>query len=466
MEESRGIAASAAALVLAAGKGTRMRSKRPKVAHEILGKPLLRWVMTAAEGAGVERIVCVVGHQRDQVEALLPSNVSAVEQERLAGTADAVMSAKDAFADLDGSLVVLSGDCPLIEPETIRELIRVREREQAACSLLTMEMTDPFGYGRIVRDPQGGVARIVEQKDATEEEAAITECNAGFYCFDARALFEALASVDSNNAQGEFYLTDVIGIFRERGREVLGVRARDARECLGVNSRVQLAEATAVMRDRINRRHMENGVTMHDPTSVWIGPDVEIAADVELLPNVMLLGSTSVGEDSVIGPNTRLIDTVVGRGCLIDETVARGAVIDDRAQAGPRAYLRPEAHLCEGAKAGTHVEIKKSTVGPNSKVPHLSYIGDATIGSDVNIGAGSITCNYDGAKKHPTVIGDGAFIGSDTMMVAPVRIGQDAVIAAGSCITRDVTPGALGVARARQTEIEDWALKRRPSTSA
>lgn len=453
-----------AAIVLAAGKGTRMKSKRPKVAHDILGKPLVRWVVDAAAEAGVDPIVCVVGHQREQVEALLPASVTAVEQKALAGTADAVASAKEALGGFEGSVVVLSGDCPLIHPETIAELIAVRERAQAACTVLTMEPPDPFGYGRIVRAADGQVERIVEQKDATLEEAALTECNAGFYCFDAQALFAALEQVDANNAQGELYLTDTIGIFRAQGARVEAVVADAALECLGVNSRVQLAEATAAMAARIARRHMDNGVSMVDPTSVWIGPDVRIERDVELLPNVMLLGETVVGEDSVIGPNTRLIDTQVGRGCTVEETVAREAVLEDGATAGPRAYLRPGAHLCEGAKAGTHVEIKKSTVGPRSKVPHLSYIGDATIGADVNVGAGSITCNYDGQKKHPTVIGDGAFIGSDTMMVAPVTIGENAVIAAGSCITRDVAADALGVARARQTEIDDWARKHRATT--
>ncbi len=453
-----------AAIVLAAGKGTRMKSKKPKVAHDILGKPLVRWVVDAAAEAGVDPIVCVVGHQREQVEALLPASVTAVEQKALAGTADAVASAKEALGGFEGSVVVLSGDCPLIHPETIAELIAVRERAQAACTVLTMEPPDPFGYGRIVRAADGQVERIVEQKDATLEEAALTECNAGFYCFDAQALFAALDQVDANNAQGELYLTDTIGIFRAQGARVEAVVADAALECLGVNSRVQLAEATAAMAARIARRHMDNGVSMMDPTSVWIGPDVRIERDVELLPNVMLLGETVVGEDSVIGPNTRLIDTQVGRGCTVEETVAREAVLEDGATAGPRAYLRPGAHLCEGAKAGTHVEIKKSTVGPRSKVPHLSYIGDATIGADVNVGAGSITCNYDGQKKHPTVIGDGAFIGSDTMMVAPVTIGENAVIAAGSCITRDVAADALGVARARQTEIDDWARKHRATT--
>ena len=449
-----------AAIVLAAGAGTRMKSKKPKVAHEVLGQPLVRWVVNAAKEAGGSRIVGVVGHCRDRVEPLFAGDAEIVVQAEQRGTADAVASCADALAGFDGSLVVLSGDCPLITPETISALVRMREERDAAVVVLTMQMDNPFGYGRIVRDEAGEVARIVEQKDATPEEAAITECNSGFYCFDARALFDALTQVSDDNAQGEFYLTDVLAICRAAGRPVVALVADDATECLGVNSRIQLAEATRVMQRRINERHMAAGVTMWAPELVWIGPDVQIAPDVEILPNVTLMGATRIGEDSVIGPDTRLTDTQVGSSCVIDETVAVEAQIDDGATCGPRAYLRPGAHLCEGAKAGTHVEIKKSTVGKGSKVPHLSYIGDATIGEGVNIGAGSITCNYDGEKKWPTVIGDGAFIGSDTMMVAPVNIGAGAVVGAGSCITKDVSAGALGLGRARQTEIAGWVAKR------
>ncbi len=429
-----------AAIVLAAGAGTRMKSKKPKVAHEVLGQPLVRWVVNAAKEAGASRIVGVVGHCREQVEPLFGGDAEIVVQEQQRGTADAVASCADALADFDGSLVVLSGDCPLITPDTISALVRMREERDAAVVVLTMQMDNPFGYGRIIRDEAGEVARIVEQKDATPEEAAVTECNSGFYCFDARALFDALTKVSDDNAQGEFYLTDVLAICREAGRPVVA---------LGVNSRIQLAEATRVMQRRINERHMAAGVTMWAPDLVWIGPDVEIDPDVEILPNVTLMGATRIGEDSVIGPDTRLTDTQVGCGCTVDETVAIEARIDDGATCGPRAYLRPGAHLCEGAKAGTHVEIKKSTVGKGSKVPHLSYIGDATIGEGVNIGAGSITCNYDGEKKWPTTIGDGAFVGSDTMMVAPVNIGAGAVVGAGSCITKDVSAPSDSGVRAR-----------------
>ena len=452
---------STAAIVLAAGAGTRMKSKKPKVAHEVLGKPLVRWVVDAAREAGVERVVSVVGYAREQVAPLVEGDTEIVVQEQQNGTAGAVAVCADALADFDGSLVVLSGDCPLISSETIAALVKAREDADAAVVVLSMELENPFGYGRIIRGEDGSVVRIVEQKDATPEEAAVCECNSGFYCFDAKALFAALSKVGSDNAQGEFYLTDVLEICRNEGRVVTALTAQDPTECLGVNSRAQLAQAASVMRDRINARHLAAGVTMWDPSSVWIGPDVRIERDVELLPQVILMGSTSIGEDSVVGPNTRLTDTTVGRGCVIDETVAVEAVVDDGATCGPRAYLRPAAHLCEGAKAGTHVEIKKSTIGAGSKVPHLSYVGDATIGEGVNLGAGTITCNYDGAKKWPTVIGDDVFVGSSTMLVAPVSIGAGSLIGAGSVITEDVSPDALALGRARQVEIEGWAEENR-----
>ena len=451
----------AAAIVLAAGAGTRMKSKKPKVAHEILGKPLVKWVTDAARGAGVDTIAVVLGHGRELVEPLVDPDATIVLQEEQLGTADAVNRCRDLFASYEGSLLVLNGDCPAITSQTLVSLIEARESADAAVAVLTMEEADPTGYGRIVRDSVGNVLRIVEQKDATEEEAAITECNSGFYCFEAKALFEALSQVSSDNAQGEFYLTDVLAIARAAGRTVVGVKASCADECMGVNSRVQLAQATKVLQRRINAMHMDAGVTMVDPDQVWIGPEVRIEPDVELLPQVFLFGDTCIGEDSVIGPNTRLTDTKVGCGVRIDETVAIEAVIDDKATCGPRAYLRPGAHMCEGSKAGTHVEIKKSTVGPGSKVPHLSYIGDTTIGEGVNIGAGSITCNYDGKHKSATYIGDGAFIGSSTMMVAPVSIGAGAIVGAGSVIAHDVESDSLALTRPDQVSIEGWAKKKR-----
>lgn len=450
---------NASAIVLAAGAGTRMKSSRPKVAHELLGKPLVRWVVDAAREAGIHDVICVVGHMREQVEPLVADDTTVVVQEQLVGTADAVKSCASHFQGATGSVLVLSGDCPLVTADTLSALVRMREETDAGVVVLTMEADDPYGYGRIVRNDAGMVERIVEQKDCSAQEALITECNSGFYCFDAQLLFEALSRVSDDNAQGEYYLTDVVAIARSLGRATPALVAHDVRECQGINTRVQLAAATRYMQERVNISYMLAGVSMVDPSTVWIEPSVEIEPDVEILPFTMLRGSTRIASGTVVGPNTRLTDTVVGHDCLIDETVAVEAVIDDKCNCGPRAYLRPGAHLCTGAKAGTHVEIKKSTIGPGSKVPHLSYIGDTTMGEGVNIGAGSITCNYDGKNKWATTIGDHAFVGSDTMMVAPVNIGSDTIIGAGSVITSDVPDGALALGRARQAVLEEWARR-------
>ncbi len=459
-----------AGIVLAAGAGTRMRSKKPKVIHEILGRPLVMWPIAALKEAGIQDVTVVVGPEDDRVQAVVSGEANVAIQQQKLGTADAAKAAMEteALSAFEGSVVLVYGDCPLLTPETIRRLVETRIQEDAAAVVLTFRMEDPFGYGRIIREdsfeadlPQGPVVAIVEQKDASPQEAQVCECNSGFYCFDAAQLRSCLSQVTNDNAQGEYYITDVVALLREAGEKVVALATEDPQECAGVNSRVQLAEATRAMQQRINRAHMEAGVTMLAPDLVWIGPDVTLERDVTILQNVTLMGRTSVGEDSIIGPDTRLVDTCVGQGCVVDETISYEARIDDGATTGPRAYLRPGAHLMEGAKAGTHVEIKKSTVGPGSKVPHLSYIGDTTIGEGVNIGAGSITCNYDGKHKHATVIGDGTFIGSDTMMVAPVNIGANVTVGAGSVITKDVPDDALAVARARESVYDGWTSAHR-----
>lgn len=447
------------ALILAAGAGTRMKSSKPKVAHSIMEKPLVRWVIDAAHAAGISHVVSVVGHGREVVEPLV-SDTKIVVQENQLGTAHAVQSAKDEFAGESGSLVVLTGDSPLVRAETIENLISVREEQEAAVVVLTMKVDDPTGYGRIVRGEDGQIYEIVEQKDCTDDQLAINECNSGFYCFDTEFLFEALNEVSSNNAQNEFYLTDVIAIARQKNKKAVAVIASDSNECLGVNSRVQLAEATRILQQRINEFHMNNGVTIVDPATTWIGPDVLLEQDVELLPMTFLYGTTSIATGSVVGPQSRLTNVTVGQNCVIEETIALDSQIDEEVTTGPRAYIRPQTHLCSGSKVGTHVEIKKSTIGVGSKVPHLSYIGDATLGKDINIGAGTITCNYDGEKKWPTVIEDNVFVGSDVMLVAPVKIGENSLIGAGSVITKDVSAGALGLGRARQTEIPHWNEKK------
>ncbi|MGN0037831.1 MAG: bifunctional UDP-N-acetylglucosamine diphosphorylase/glucosamine-1-phosphate N-acetyltransferase GlmU [Coriobacteriales bacterium] len=445
----------AQALILAAGAGTRMKSSKPKVLHELLGKPLVRWAVDAARAAGCSQVHAVIGNGREQVEPVLADCAISYQLELL-GTGHTVMCAADKLAGFAGTLVVLCGDSPLIRPQTISSLIAYHEEQSAACTVLTMRPANPHGYGRIVRGEGGGVTGIVEQKDCTPEQAAIGECNSGAYCFSTPKLLERLGRLTTNNAQGEYYLTDILGLMVGDGLTVAGYVVEDDTECMGVNSRGQLAQATAAMQRRINEHWMAQGVTMLDPSQVWIGPDVTLGRDCELLPQTMLWGSTSIGEGCTLGPNTRLTDCLVANDCVLEETVAIRAKLDEDVSCGPRAYLREGTHMGPNSKAGTCVEIKKSKIGQGSKVPHLSYIGDCDMGPGVNIGAGSITCNYDGANKHKTTIGANAFIGSDTMMVAPVSIGDDALVAAGSVITQDVPDGALALGRARQVNKEGY----------
>jgi len=450
----------AAALILAAGEGTRMKSGLPKVAHTILGIPMVTYAVRAADAAGCERIVVVTGHGADLVEQLV-TGVATVRQAEQLGTGHAVLCAEQVLGGLTGSLVVLSGDSPLLRASTISELIAERERTGAAAVVLTARLADPSGYGRIVRDAEGSLAAIVEDKDLAPDQRCIDEVNTGTYCFEAAGLFEHLSRLGNGNAQGEYYLTDIIGMLRAEGLPVTAVMTDDPTETLGVNSRVQLAEATKVMQQRINRDHMLAGVTMTDPGLVWIAPTVRIGRDTIIEPLSTLLGETTIGEDCVIGPDTRLTDCVVGDGCVVDSSIGVDATLGEHVTVGPRSYLRPGTRLMEHSKVGTSVEIKNSTIGEGSKVPHLSYIGDAIVGKGVNIGAGTITCNYDGVHKHPTVIGDGAFIGSDTMLIAPVTVGEGAVVGAGSAIAYDVPEDALALERTKQHTIEQWARRRR-----
>ncbi len=445
----------ARALILAAGVGTRMKSDKPKVLHELLGKPLVRWVVDASYAAGCRMVHVVVGHKRAQVEAVLDDCTISFQPEML-GTGNTVMCAADALAGFSGTLLVMCGDAPLVRPETLRALREAHEQAGNAVTVLTMHMDDPTGYGRIVRDGGGDVSRIVEEKDCTQAQRAVRECNSGIYCFDAAELLGHLDRLDCDNAQGEYYLTDMLEVLRADGLKAGSMVVGDNDECLGVNSRVQLAQATKVMQRRINTAHMLAGVTFTDPELVWVGPDVQLGRDVELLPLTMLSGATRVGAGSTVGPNTRLADCTVGEGCSIEETVGDRAEIGDGCNVGPRAYLRPGTRLLDGAHVGTHVEVKKSTIGPGAKVPHLSYVGDATVGARANLGAGTITCNYDGVNKNPTTIGEDAFIGSSTMLVAPVSVGARATVGAASCITADVPDDALALERSEQVVKEHW----------
>ncbi len=449
-----------AAIILAAGEGTRMKSSIPKVAHRILGVPMVSLVVTAAREAGCDPIVVVTGYHAAVVEELLPGE-TCVRQEQQLGTGHAVTCAESAFAGFDGSLVVLSGDTPLMRPATIVGLVTARENAGASASLLTARLDDPLGYGRIVRDESEEIVEIVEQKDLAEGQESIDEVNTGTYCFDAASLFAHMHRLTDHNAQGEYYLTDIIGVLRSEGHTVVGIETPAPEETWGVNTRVQLAAASRELQRRVNETHMLAGVTMTAPDLVWVAPTVELGRDVVLEPMTFLYGDTSVGDGAVVGPSSSLFDSTVGEGAVVDSSVLREARVAAGATVGPMGFLRPGTVLEPHAKTGAFVEVKNSTVGEGSKVPHLSYIGDASIGRDVNIGAGTITCNYDGVDKHRTVVGDGAFVGSDTMLVAPVTIGEGAVTGASSAITRDVPPGALGIERSDMRVVEGWVARKR-----
>ena len=451
------------AIILAAGEGTRMKSRHPKVMHKLLDRPLVSWVTRAARAAGADRIVVVVGNGAEEVRAHLAAetDVECVEQTERLGTAHATRVAIEAAGVNEGPVVVLNGDLPLIEPETIRAFAQSVSSGEHAAAILTMTPPDPFGYGRIELAEDGSVTRIIEQKDCTPEQAAsLLECNAGCYAFDGALLARYIGEVGNQNAQSEYYLPDMVEILHAHGHATTITHCEDYREGLGVNSRIQLAELSALAQAKINEELMASGVTMLDPKTVWVGPDVTVGRDTELLPMTMLWGNTSVGEGCVVGPNTRLSNCTVANDVTLEETVGTDVTIESGVTCGPRAYLRGGAHVLEGAHIGTHVELKNTVVGRGSKVPHLSYIGDCTMGDHVNIGGGSITCNYDGVHKSRTTIGDNVFIGSDTMMVAPVTIGEGAITGASSCITRDVPADALAIERSEQHIVEGFASKR------
>jgi len=447
------------ALILAAGAGTRMKSDKPKVVHKVLDTPMIQLCAAAAKNAGCERIVTIVGYKKEQVAAALPETVECVYQPEQKGTANAVVVAADALKESEGYLLVMCGDMPLLRPETLRQLIDVCHDRSMA--VLTAQVENPSGYGRIVRDETGSIAAIVEDKDAGSAELAINEINTGIYCFALDGLFERLAKIDNDNAQGEYYLTDMVKVCRAEGEDVIGLQLTEAEEAHGVNSRSQLAQAAAILQKRINEKWMKKGVSIVAPEITWISPDCEIDHDVEILPNTIIACGSRIRTGSVIGPNSRLYGADIGTNCLVEESVVKHSSMGDSCEIGPYAYIRPEVQLGDGVKVGTSVEMKKSTIGDGSKVPHLSYIGDATLGKKVNIGAGTITCNYDGVKKSQTIVDDGAFIGSDTMLVAPLKVGKNSITAAGSTIGEDVPDDSLALGRARQVNKDGWVKQNR-----
>jgi len=445
---------------MAAGEGTRMRSSVPKVLHPVCGRPMIAWPVLAAREAGAGRVAVIVPPDRD-LSPVLPDGVETVVQPAADGTGGAARAALDVIGDA-GTVLVLSGDHPLVSAELISELFDAHGSAEAAATVMTTELDDPASYGRIVRDSNGEVERIVEVKgpgDATPEQLAIREINTGTYAFDARPLSDALERITNDNAQGEYYLGDVLPLLRESGLRVAAYRVADPSVNLGVNTRVELAEANREARRRILTSHMLAGVTMIDPDATWIDADVEIAPDTTIEPACFLRGATRVGRGAVVGPFTTLINTVLGAGAVARHSYLVECEVLERCSVGPFTYIRPRTKLREGVKAGAFVEIKGSDVGRGSKVPHLSYVGDAEVGEDANIGAGSITANWDGFRKHRTVIGDHVRIGVDTALVAPVNVGDAAYTGAGSVITDDVPPGALGISRPEQQNVEGYAEK-------
>jgi bifunctional UDP-N-acetylglucosamine pyrophosphorylase/glucosamine-1-phosphate N-acetyltransferase len=448
-------------VVLAAGTGTRMKSAQPKVLHEAAGLSLIEHVFRAADALAPRSITVIVGHEADTVKIALKKRLGlgfALQQPQL-GTGHALLQAEPLLAGSRGTVVLLSGDVPLLRPQTLTALVATHRQKGAAATVLTARVPDPTGYGRIVRDDDQ-ITAIVEHKDATEAERAIDEINSGIYAFDLDPLFDALKEIGSTNAQGEYYLPDLVTIYRRRGLVVETVTAADPVEILGVNSRRELAEVGGILKTRRNEALMESGVTIVDPATAFIEPDVTIGRDTIIHPGVYLEGNTTIGEGCIIHSGVRIIDSQIDDGvvinnfCVITESrVSRGARI------GPFAQLRPQSAVGEDAHVGNFVELKKTTLGKGSKANHLAYLGDATIGEKVNVGAGTITCNYDGVAKHPTVIEDGAFIGSDTQLIAPVRVGKGAYVAAGSSITSDVPADALAIARGKQVVKDGWVSK-------
>ncbi len=464
-----------AVVILAAGAGTRMRSKTPKVLHTIAGRTLLGHALHAAAGTRPDHLVVVVGHDRDRVTEAALSTAGELDHEILVavqheqrGTGDAVQAGLGALpADFAGTVIVTAADVPLLDAATLAELLATHTSGAgAAVTVLTTAVADPTGYGRVLRTQDGQVTQIVEQKDATAEQLAITEINSGVYAFDHGQLVAALAKLRPDNSQGELYLTDVIGIARAAGQLVRGEHVNDEMLVAGCNDRVQLAQLGRELNRRIIERHQLGGVTVVDPASTYIDADVEIAPDVVIEPGTHLRGATVIAEDAVIGPDTTLIDTEVNAGATVLRSEVHLSVIGENAVVGPFSYLRPNTDLGPRGKIGAFAETKNAQIGAGSKIPHLSYVGDATIGEGSNIGCGSVTVNYDGVNKHRTVIGDHARIGSDTMLIAPVEVGDGAYTGAGTVIKRDVPPGALAVSAADQRNIDEWVLRKRSGTSS
>ncbi|WP_408955229.1 bifunctional UDP-N-acetylglucosamine diphosphorylase/glucosamine-1-phosphate N-acetyltransferase GlmU [Natroniella sp. ANB-PHB2] len=430
--------ANLATITLAAGKGTRMKSSLPKVLHQVAGKSMVQHVVDTASRLDPLHNLVIVGYKAEQVKVETVGKIEFVKQEQQLGTGHAVMQAKDKLTDFSGVVLVLYGDTPLLTSETLQQLVKKHKVEEAAATILTTKVDDPTGYGRIIRDQSGYVVKIVEERDTTAQEAKVNEINTGICCFESELLWDALSKLDTDNAQGEYYLTDIPEILVNQGDSVAALSTSDTQQTIGVNNRKHLAEAEQALRQKICNSHLENGVTIIDPANTYIDSEVRIGQDSIIYPFTFLEGKTLVGSEVIIGPQTRVSDSTIGNQVKINSSTIIDSQVGDRSKVGPYAYLRPGTKLASEVKVGDFVEIKKSEIDKGTKIPHLSYIGDALIGQNTNIGAGTITANYDGQQKHRTVIGDDVFVGSDSTLVAPLRIGDKAITGAGSVVTKDV----------------------------
>ena len=447
------------AIILAAGKGTRMKSDLPKVLHKVAGISMLEHVFRSVNAIDPEKTVTVVGHKAELVEQVLAGQTDFVRQTEQLGTGHAVMMAEPVLENLTGQTLVIAGDTPLITGESLKNLIDFHINHKNVATILTAEADNPFGYGRIVRNQHDEVLKIVEQKDASDFEQQIKEINTGTYVFDNARLFEALKNINTNNAQGEYYITDVIGIFRENGEKVGADTLKDFDESLGVNDRVALATAESVMRRRINQQHMVNGVSFVNPHATYIDVDVEIAPEVQVEANVTLKGQTKIGAETILTNGTYIVDSVIGERTVITNSMIEESSVADGVTVGPYAHIRPGSSLAKDVHVGNFVEVKGSSIGENTKAGHLTYIGNSEVGANVNFGAGTITVNYDGQKKYKTIIGDNVFVGSNSTIIAPVELGDNSLVGAGSTITKDVPADAIALGRGRQINKEDYAKR-------
>lgn len=447
------------AIILAAGKGTRMKSQLYKVLHPIAGLSMVEHVFRAVKDSGVSKVVTVTGHGAQAVQEVLQDRSDYVYQEEQLGTGHAVQQAESVLKDEEGHTLVICGDTPLLTAQTLEELFNHHEATNAKATILTAKVDQPTGYGRVVRNDKGEVAYIVEEKDASPEEKAVQEINTGTYVFDNQMLFEGLSQIDNNNAQGEYYLTDVIEIITMQRETVSAYILKDEKEALGVNDRVALSTATSRMRQRINQHHMLNGVTMIDPSNVYIDADVVIESDVTLEPSTVLKGQTVIRSGSIIGSHSEIINSTIGSNVHVRQSVINESTVDEGVTVGPFAHLRPNTHLKENVHVGNFVEIKNSMIGEKTRVGHLSYLGDVDMGSDVNIGAGTVFVNYDGKNKFRSQVGDRSFIGCDSQIISPITIESETVIAAGTTVTQDVPQGSLAISRIEQKNIENYWKK-------